>query len=177
MWPAVCRTRCDAPSAKERHPAGCLSSFVNARAPAHRKERNVCKGNLCRVSGYGWPRQVVRHKRFAAGKPLAQAEFISAEHVKYPWGGAARGRECMHSRTPQGKECVQGKPLPGFWIWMAAPSGASQAFCRRQNLGAGGIHFRRVCQIPLGWSGHGPRNTKIKDRQRRSFIFGASDGT
>ena len=26
-------------------------------------------------------------------KRLAQAEFISAEHVKYPWGGAARGRE------------------------------------------------------------------------------------
>ena len=114
MWPAVCRTRCEAPSAKERHPAGCLSCFVNARAPAHRKERNVCKGNLCRVSGYGWPRQVARHKRFAAGKTLAQAEFISAEHVKYPWGGAARGRECRHSRIPQGKECVQGKPLPGF---------------------------------------------------------------
>ena len=114
MWPAVCRTRCEAPSAKERHPAGCLSCFVNARAPAHRKERNVCKGNLCRVSGYGWPRQVARHKRFAAGKTLAQAEFISAEHIKYPWGGAARGRECRHSRIPQGKECVQGKPLPGF---------------------------------------------------------------
>ena len=114
MWPAVCRTRCDAPSAKERHPAGCLSCFVNACTPAHRKERNVCKGNLCRVSGYGWPRQVARHKRFAAGKTLAQADFISAEHVKYPWGGAARGRECRHSRIPQGKECVQGKPLPGF---------------------------------------------------------------
>ena len=25
-----------------------------------------------------------------------------------------------------------------------------QAFCRRQNLGAGGIHFRRACQIPPG---------------------------
>ena len=69
MWPAVCRTRCDAPSAKERHPAGCLSCFVTARAPAHRKERNVCKGTLCRVSGYGWPRQVARHKRFAEAKP------------------------------------------------------------------------------------------------------------
>ena len=55
-----------------------------------------------------------RRQNLGAGKTLAQAEFISAEHVKYPWGGAARGRECRHSRIPQGKECVQGKPLPGF---------------------------------------------------------------
>ena len=32
----------------------------------------------------------------------------------------------------------------------AAPSGALQAFCRRQNLGAGGIHFRRAFLIPSG---------------------------
>ena len=32
----------------------------------------------------------------------------------------------------------------------AAPSGASQAFCRRQNLGGGGIHFRRAFQSPKG---------------------------
>ena len=73
------------------------------------------------------------------------------------------------SRTPQGKECVQGKPLPGFWIWMAAPSGASQAFCRRQNLGAGGIHFRRACQIPLGWSGQRPRMQALPHTARKGM--------
>ena len=88
-----------------------LCKRTRSRTP---QGKECVQGNLCRVSGYGWPRQVARHKRFAAGKPLAQAEFISAEHVKYPWGGAARGCECRHSRIPQGKECVQGKPLPGF---------------------------------------------------------------
>ena len=51
-----------------------------------------------------------------------------------------------------------------------APNGALQAFCRRQNLGTGGIHFRRARSIPLGWSGEPPRNPKIKDRPWRSFF-------
>ena len=83
-------------------------------------------------------------------------------HIKSP----ARRRPILRSKNA----CSKKPPLA------AAPSGASQAFCRRQNLGAGGIHFRRAVLIPLGWSDQGERNPKIKDRQRRSFIFGAGYG-
>ena len=83
-------------------------------------------------------------------------------HVKSP----ARRRPILRSKNA----CSKKPPLA------AAPSGASQAFCRRQDLGAGGIHFRRAVLIPLGWSDQGERNPKIKDRQRRSFIFGAGYG-
>ena len=77
------------------------------------------------------------------------------------------------------KGACEGGTFAGFSLKMRpiAPNGALQAFCRRQNLGTGGIHFRRARPIPVGWSGEPPRNPKIKDRRWRSFIFGASDGT
>ena len=47
---------------------------------------------------------------------------------------------------------------------------AVRAFCRRQNLGAGGIHFRRAFQIP-------PDTIKITTPGRCGYFYGASGGT
>ena len=38
-----------------------------------------------------------------------------------------------------------------------------QAFCRRQNLGAGGIHFRRAFESLKGEAGQRPAKPKKKD--------------
>ena len=80
---------------------------------------------------------------------------------------------CCPSPHTAGRGASEGKTFAGFSLKMRpiAPNGALQAFCRRQNLGTGGIHFRRARSIPLGWSGGPPRNPKIKDRRWRSFIF------
>ena len=47
-----------------------------------------------------------------------------------------------------------------------------QAFCRRQNLGAGGIHFRRAFEIPpdAKMKGH-PRIKNKTEAQRSGFGF------
>ena len=88
-------------------------------------------------------------------------------------------RFCYSSPHTARKGACEGGTFAGFSLKMRpiAPNGALQAFCRRQNLGTGGIHFRRARSIPLGWSGEPPRNPKIKDRRWRSFIFGASGDT
>ena len=74
---------------------------------------------------------------------------------------------CCPSPHTAGRGASEGKTFAGFSLKMRpiAPNGALQAFCRRQNLGTGGIHFRRARSIPLGWSGGPPRNPKIKDRR------------
>lgn len=47
----------------------------------------------------------------------------------------------------------------------------AQAFCRRQNLGAGGIHFRRAYQIPKGGAASGRRDPKQKDIRKDVLLF------
>ena len=55
--------------------------------------------------------------------------------TKTPWNLAVPGgwMPCAHERD--------GGRMAGRRVW------AVQAFCRRQNLGGGGIHFRRAFQI------------------------------
>ncbi len=53
----------------------------------------------------------------------------------------------------------------------AAPSGASQAFCCRQNLGGGGIHFRRAFQSPKGGAPLCGAEPKKKDTTKVVSFF------
>ena len=54
---------------------------------------------------------------------------------------------------------------------------AVRAFCRRQNLGAGGIHFRRAFQTK-GWKPPLAAGTqKERTSDRKSFLFGAGNQT
>ena len=72
---------------------------------------------------------------------------------------------------------TKSKPSDAGSIWKGGaaageladrPSGrrrvcAVRAFCRRQNLGAGGIHFRRACAVPKGGAALWAAEPKKKD--------------
>ena len=67
--------------------------------------------------------------------------------------------------------CITSKHRKCRRLLAAAPSGASQAFCRRQNLGGGGIHFRRAFQSSKGGAPPCGAEPKKKDTTKVVSFF------
>ena len=120
-------------------------------------------------------------------KGRLKSTFLNNEEKCRPQGGpptASPAQRVAVGKEEQSGLCsdVEGavkililKSRKGIEGPLNRPSGrrrfcAVRAFCRRQNLGAGEIHFRRAFQIP-------PDTIKITTPGRCGYFYGASGGT
>ena len=159
MWPAACRTRCDARrystvSAKERHPAGCLSYFVNPRRSRTPQGKECVQGK----PSSGFPCAFNQRPPQAAlifAPQKSAVPSLAPNNKTTPKGVVLVVRQfrCRYSRIPQGRGSVRGKPLRVSPLAFDHPP-AGDHFC--------------TAKVP-----HQQKET----HKRVSLFVGASDGT